>query len=96
MPLLRASDGWPGAIGRAAQPHLARVGLNQTIDHFDQSRFACTILAQQRMNLARPNVEGHIVICDHARIGLGQAGKLQQGCGVCHLCGNPVLRETVP
>ena len=61
-----------GRIGRAAQHHLAAIGFDQPVDHFNQRRFARTIFAQERVHLAFAYRQRNIGIGHNARVGLGQ------------------------
>jgi hypothetical protein len=60
-------------MGRAHQDHLPLIGPDEAVDHLDQRRLARPVLAQQRMDLARRDPEGHVVIGAHAGIGFSDA-----------------------
>ena len=45
--------------------------LIQSEQHTHQGRFAGTVLAQQRMDLSAPKLQGNIVVCDNAGEDLG-------------------------
>jgi hypothetical protein len=42
-----------GLIGLTCKLHLAFIRLHQSVDHFDQGRFASAVLAQKGVNLPR-------------------------------------------
>ena len=59
----------------------ALVGLDGAIDDFHQRRFTRTVFTKHGVNLTRHHRQRHITAGDHARVTLGDAGKLQTGDG---------------
>jgi len=57
MPRLRASSGDLGVDRPALDEHDARRERNYSRHHFRQSRFAGAVLADERVNLAEPQLE---------------------------------------
>ena len=75
----RARFGRPGEGHLLALPaHLAFAGLDQSIDGFDQGRFAGAVLAEQSMDLLRPDLDIDGVVCEEAAVALGQPDGLKQ------------------
>jgi hypothetical protein len=67
---------------RAALPvDLALVGGEDAVDDLDQGRLAGTVLAQKRVDLALLDGERHVVIGQHAGVGLADAGEGEAGGG---------------
>jgi hypothetical protein len=60
-------------IGRAQQRHASGVGPHESVDGLDQGALARAVLAQERVDGARMDVEAHVAVGDDARIGLGEA-----------------------
>ena len=67
IPCAIASAGEVIVTGRAVQPDLALVGLVEAVEHAHQRALAGAVLAEQRVHLARPDVEVDAVVGDHAR-----------------------------
>ena len=53
------------------------VGGEDAVDHLDQGRFACAVLAEQGVDLARLDAEVDVVVGAHAGKGLADAGELE-------------------
>ncbi len=58
--------------------HGAGVGLHDAVDHLNQRRLARAVLAQQGMDLALADSEGHAIIGDHAGEALGDAANVEE------------------
>ena len=58
--------------------HFAFARLDQSINGFDERRFARAVFAEQRMNLPRPNIDIDRLIGQEIAIALGQANRLEQ------------------
>ena len=73
--------GSTGSIGEntldvlARHPDLAGIRLLHARQDADQSRLAGTVLAQQRVDLARMEIQADIVIGQHARKALGDSAQ---------------------
>ena len=65
------------ADGRAVEHDLALVGREDAVDHLDESRLARAVLAEQGVNLARPDAEIDVVVGAHAGKRLADADELQ-------------------
>ena len=80
-------DGFP------VQRDLTLVGRGQPVQDVHQGRLPGAVLAEQRVDLARPHVEVDRIVCDDARISLRDAAHLQRGGG--HDLGHGGLRLQV-
>ena len=88
-----------GADGMPVKDDLAGIGRVDPRQDLDQRRLARAILAEQRMDLARPDVEIHMVESQRAGKALGQARRrreadrwrspFQELLGFSHRCSSP-------
>ncbi len=62
----------------ALPAHLAVAWLNQPVDRFDEGRFSGAVLAEQRMDLPRPDVDIDLVVGEKIAVALGQPDRLKQ------------------
>ena len=70
----------PPAVERAARERdRAGIGRNGAMQEADQRALAGPVRADQRMDLARHEVERHALDGEDAAIGLGEAARLEQG-----------------
>ena len=93
IPRAIASDGSADRDGVAVEEDLALVGRRQPVQDVHQGRLAGAVLAEQRVDLAGPDVEVDRVVCDDARVALRDAAHLQRGGG--HDLGHGGLRLQV-
>ena len=93
MPRAIASAGPLIVTGLPSSSDLALVGRGQPVQDVHQGRLAGAVLAEQRVDLAGPDVEVDPVVCDDARIALRDAAHLQRGGG--HDLGHGGLRLQV-
>ena len=63
--------------GRAIEEDLAGVGRGQSVQDVHERGLAGPVLAEQGVDLTRPDLEVDRVVRDHARIALGDAAHLQ-------------------
>ena len=83
--------GGPAIVDRlAVEQDLALVGRGQPVEDVHQGRLAGAVLAEERVDLARPHVEVDRVVGDDARVALGDAAHLERGGG--HDLGHGGLR----
>ena len=87
-----AGDGVGRAVDRdrlAVEQDLALVGDGQPVQDVHEGRLAGAVLAEQGMDLARPEVEVDVVVGEHARIALRDAPHLERRhgrrCAVRHV-----------
>ena len=76
---------WSGEHHLLALPaHFAFARLDQSVDDLDERRFAGAVLAEQRVDLLRPDIDVDRLIGEERAIALGQANRLEQrrGTGV--------------
>ena len=72
--------GGSGDLDRlAVEQDLALVRRRQPVEDVHQRRLAGAVLAEQGVDLARPDVEVDVVVGDDARIALGDAAHLERG-----------------
>ena len=90
MPRAIASAGPADRDGLAVEQDLTLVGRRQPVEDVHQGRLAGAVLAEQRVDLARPDVEVDPVVGDDARIALGDPAHLERGGG--HGLGHGGLR----
>ena len=64
----------------AIEQDRALVGRGQPVEDVHQGGLAGAVLAEQRVDLARPDVEIDVVVGDDARIPLRDAAHLERGC----------------
>ena len=57
---------------------LAGAGLDQPIDRLDQRRFAGAVLAEQGVDLLRPDIDIDGVVGEEIAIALGEPDRLKQ------------------
>ena len=62
----------------AHEAQLARARLDQAVNDFDERRLAGTVLAEQRVDFRRPQVEIDRVVCAQVAEALADADGLQQ------------------
>ncbi len=74
-----ASAGDFNCTGLAVDTDCALVRLVQPVEDFHQRAFARAILAEQRVNLARLDVEVNAVVGDQRAEAFGDAAHLKQG-----------------
>ena len=77
MPIARAAFGFGDVHRHAVEDDLAGVGVEHAVDHLDQRRLAGAVLAEQRVDLAGPHPEAHVVVRQHPGERLGDAAQLQ-------------------
>jgi hypothetical protein len=80
------ADAQPARLGRrvaaerrALPEHLAGVRLDHAVDDLHQGALAGAVLAQERVNLARGDLEVDAVVGQHARKALGDPAQLEAG-----------------
>ena len=79
IPRSMASDGLVDRDGLAVEQDLALVRLGEPVEDVHQGRLAGPVLAEQRVDLARRDVQVDVVVGDHARIALRDATHLERG-----------------
>ena len=62
----------------ALPAHLAFARLNQSVDGFDQRRFSRAVLAEQGVDLLRPDIDIDGIVGEEGAVALGQADRLEQ------------------
>ncbi len=67
---------------RTVEQDLAGIRCREAVQDVHQRRLAGAVLAEQRVDLARPDVEIDPVVCNDARIALGDPAHLE--CGSAH------------
>jgi len=63
---------------RALPAYLAVVGLERAVENLDEGGFPSAVLAEQRMNLARENIEFDAVIGDEIAKPLDDAARFEK------------------
>ena len=61
----------------AAPAHFTVARLNQAVDGFDQRRFPGAVLAEQRMDLPRPDFDIDLFVGEKIAVALGQPNRLK-------------------
>ena len=74
--MLRAADGHRFS----APDDLARIGLQQPVDHFHEGGFSGTVLAEKRMDFSGLDLESNIVICREVPKMLADSGCGEKRC----------------
>jgi hypothetical protein len=88
MPMPRARFRWSGQHHLLALPaHFAFARLDQSVDGLDEGGFPRAILAEQRMDLLRPDIDVDRVVGEECAVALGQPERLQERRGSCVACG---------
>ena len=67
----------------AEQPHLAGIRRIEAVQHVHERRFARAVLAQQRVNFTRQQIEVDAGVGDHARKALDDAAHFDYGMARC-------------
>ena len=79
MPRRMASDGPDRCDFGAVDEDLTRVRAGQPVQDVHQGRLAGAVLAEQRVDLTRPDVQVDRIVGDDARIAFGDAPHLERG-----------------
>ncbi len=67
--------------GRPVQEDLAAIGRRQPVEDVHEGRLARAVLAEERVDLARPDLQVDPVVRDDARVGLRDPAHLERGGG---------------
>src|SRR6516162_11676163 len=79
MPMPRARFRWSRQDHRLSLPaHLALARLDQSVDGLDQGRFSRAVLAEQRVDLLRPNIDIDGIVGEKSAVTLCQSNGLQE------------------
>ncbi|MEY9190206.1 hypothetical protein ABH991_003634 [Bradyrhizobium ottawaense] len=62
----------------ALPANLAGAGLDQPVDRLDQRRLAGTVLAEQRVDFAGPNIDVDGIVGEEIAIAFGESDRPQQ------------------
>jgi len=86
---------WSGENHPLALPaHFAFARLDQSVNGFDERRFARAVFAEQRVYLLRPDIDIDRLIGEETAIALGQANRPEQRRGASIQLGRRRIRQS--